>query len=73
MQTAFNIVGGLTVLTALALVGSFGIGLLTGSDKIRVADGELTMTANILDRILLVIFLILLLATVTIWQKLRQK
>lgn len=73
MQTAFNIIGGLTVLTALALAGSFGIGLLTGGDKLRIADGELTMTANLLDPILLVLFLILLLATGMLWQKLRQR
>ena len=60
-------------MTALALVGSFGIGLLTGSDKVAIADGEFTMTANILDRILLGLFLILLLATGMIWQKLREK
>jgi len=73
VQTAFNIVGGLTVLTALALVGSFGLGILTGSDKVNIANGELTMTANIFDRILLGLFLILLLATGMIWQKLREK
>lgn len=72
LQTVFNIVGGLTILTGLALVGSFGLGFLTGSDTIRIANGELTMTANILDRILLVVFLILLLATFMIWQELRK-
>ena len=73
MQTAFNIVGGLTVLAGLALIGSFAIGFLTGNDTVHVGGGELTMTANVLDRILLAVFLILLLATVAIWQKLRKR
>ncbi|MFL6375710.1 MAG: hypothetical protein ACJ73D_13665 [Pyrinomonadaceae bacterium] len=73
MQTAFNILGGLTVLTGLALVGSFGLGFLTHSDTATIANGELTVTANVLDRILLAAFFILLLATVSVWQKLRGR
>jgi hypothetical protein len=72
-RLARHIGGALTVLIGLALVGSFGIGFLTHSDTVRLAGSDLTITADIVDRILLALFFILLLATLAVWQKLRSR
>jgi hypothetical protein len=73
VNTLLNVFGSLTILSAIALAGSVAVETLTGSPTFRIANGELNVTFSVLDRVLLALFFVFLLATLAVWQKLKRR
>lgn len=73
MQTLFNISGVLMVLSGVGFVGSMALETLAGKHVFTVSNGELTVTASGIDRILLSIFAITAILTMAAAAGLRQR
>jgi hypothetical protein len=73
VNTLLNVFGSLTILSAIGLAGSVGVETLTGSPTFHFANGQLTVTFSVLDRVLLGLFFALLLVTLAVWQKLKRR
>jgi len=73
VQTLFNISGVLMVLSGVGFVGSMALETLAGKHVFTVSNGELTVTASGIDRILLSIFAITAILTMAAAAGLRQR
>ena len=61
------------VLSGVGFVGSMALETLAGKNVFSVSNGELTVNASGIDRILLSIFVVAALLTLAAWAGLRQR